>query len=231
MLSADDIRNEMKAAVLESETEDEKKFFERLQNNFDFDAYGEVLNRFSSSKNIWTKYLTLVPWLQKRFRTAAKLGLINTSPAKILDIGCGPSHFGYICSFYGHEVVGVDMPGDEIFEALNEFFNTTRVEHRVEPMQSLPSLGKFDLITAISAAFYHKSDRTLFAREEWEYFLDDLDSHLSPNGRVYLKLNAKRKFQGLKYWDLEFSEMIRDRNGSVDPETGEIIIYAKGDVQ
>ena len=67
-----------------------------------------------------------------------------------------------------------------------------RVIWRVNAFQPLPDLGrKFDLITAFMICFNGHKSPALWGPEEWEFFLDDLETRLKPRGRIYLSFNRE----------------------------------------
>src|SRR5205814_8623591 len=130
-------------------------------------------------------------------------------PSRILDIGCGAGYFLYACKLLGHEVLGLDVDQFPMFRELTQLLEIPRVIARVQAFKPLPKFDrKFDLITAHLICFNaHKSDK-LWGAAEWNFFLDDLASHLAPGGRVWLELN--REYDG-SYYSSELAAAFRRR--------------------
>ena len=139
-----------------------------------------------------------------------ELELDYSPPSRILDIGCGAGYFLYICKTLGHEVLGLDMDNFPMFRELTKCSKCQRVIARIDAFQPLPKLDrKFDVITAHLICFNaHKSDK-LWGPAEWDFFLNDLASHLNPGGRVWLELNREYR------WQLLFT-----RAGGIFPRRG-----------
>ncbi len=110
---------------------------------------------------------------------------------RILDIGCGSGYFLHIAKCLGHEVLGMDLDKEPIFRETIALLGLKRIIHRIEPFQALPDTGApFDLITAHMTRFNWHNDGTPWGTKEWEFFLKDLASRLTPSGRLQFDLNA-----------------------------------------
>jgi hypothetical protein len=110
-------------------------------------------------------------------------------------------------------VLGLDMDNFPMFRELTGMLKVPRVIARIDAFQPLPKLDrKFDVITAHLICFNaHKSDK-LWGPAEWEFFLNDLASHLNPGGRVWLELN--REFDG-SYYSPELAAFFRGRGAEL----------------
>jgi SAM-dependent methyltransferase len=206
---------EMDAAIADSRIEAEQRVLRAIRDDVDFSRYNEIRRKCAKEK--WRKFLIgLTGWLRSKFAKADMLGLVGAPPMRVLDIGCGPGHFGFLCRYLGHDVIGMDVPGDKLFQAMNGLFETRFVEAPVAPQSPLPVAGPFDLIVAMSANFYRRPDATLFTIEDWRYFLTDAVSRLSPGGRIDLHLNELRKAPGLHIGDEEFAGLIAEFRGELD---------------
>ena len=140
----------------------------------------------------WPKYLDLKLWMEINLQRVRNLGLDLGGRKRVLDIGCGTGYFLYICQYLGHDVLGLDLDEEPGFTEMIQLLGVQRKIWRVEAFQRLPDLGpKFDVITAHMICFNgHKSDK-LWQIPQWEFFLDDLAKHLTPNGQVCLELNRE----------------------------------------
>lgn len=163
------------------------------------EQFEEIRNRFAvpDPGDAWPKYLDIDRWMATNLQRVRDLGLDLGGHKRVLDIGCGTGYFLYICRYFGHEILGLDldMPG---FSDMLELLGVPRVVWRIEPFTPLPDLGKkFDVITAHMICFNgHKSEK-LWGIAEWEFFLEDLKRHLKPRGTVLFDLN--REFDGTNY--------------------------------
>src|SRR4051812_25393637 len=63
-----------------------------------------------------TKYLHIEKHLQRSAKYATTLGLHRSRPLKILDLGCGSGYFLAVAKHLGHEAIGIDRPGKEIYD-------------------------------------------------------------------------------------------------------------------
>lgn len=160
------------------------------------------------------KYLDLETWIRINLQRVRELELDYSAPAEILDIGCGAGYFLHISRMLGHNVLGLDVDEMPMFRELIDLLHIPRVLTRIEAFRPLPQLDrKFDLITAHLICFNnHKSDK-LWGPGEWDYFLNDLTTHLTPSGRVWLELN--REYDGT-YYTPELERYFRDRGAQLD---------------
>ena len=186
------------------------EFFEHVLEAVDFARYHalqkELLAAESLRAHSWRiKYLNLDYWLGAKLDIALDLGLHESAPLKILDIGVGPGHFPFICRVLGHQVVGTDIAdlpldaswqGRHIFDGLIDVLEVDRRGHAVERGVPLPDFGgPFDLVTALMVKFDNPIGAPVWVPADWRFFLDDLSANvLAPGGRLYLKLN--RPFAG-----------------------------------
>jgi SAM-dependent methyltransferase len=141
------------------------------------------------------KYLELPVWIDANLKRIRDLELDIGRRKRVLDIGSGTGYFLYICGLLGHDAIGIDLDVMPMFNEMIELLGVNRRVWRVQPFVPLPpDLGRFDVITAHQICFNgHKSDQ-LWGVAEWDFFLNDLASHLLPNGRVWFEFN--REFDG-----------------------------------
>lgn len=140
----------------------------------------------------FAKYLDLPRWIQRNLGRVTRLGLDRGIRRRVLDIGCGCGYFLYICKLLGHEVVGLDLPGEEFYGEVTALLGVPVVAHRVEAFKPLPDLGSFDVVTAHMICFNgHRTDR-VWGVPEWRHLLDGIDAktvcldfNREPDGRVF----------------------------------------------
>ena len=146
--------------------------------------------REMDTKRPGKKYLRSSLYLRANIRRALLLGLDGSEKLKVLDVGCGAGYFLFVCRHLGHEVCGLDRKGNPIYNELISTFGLHRIEHRIQAFEPLPPLGEFfDLITAFAVKFNQRKGRKHWGASEWEFWLKDVHSRLSENGKLFLNLN------------------------------------------
>lgn len=142
------------------------------------------------------KYVDVALYTLQKLLLAHELGLKGGLPRRVLDIGTGGGHFPFVCQFFGHRAVGIDID-NALYEGIAACLGVQRTIVRVEPQRRLPDLGgRFDLISACDVTFNDKDDRdgrrVYWTLAEWQFFLNDLiANHLQYPGTLYLKLNKE----------------------------------------
>ncbi len=140
------------------------------------------------------KYLDLAEWMPTNTKRIRDVMLKPAPPKKrVLDIGCGTGYFLHIAKSLGHDVLGMDIPGHKLFdEVCNTLLRIPRCLHMIQPYQKLPDLGApFDLISAHMTCFNRYEDGKRWGPEEWAFFLDDIETRLTPTGFIHMDLNAE----------------------------------------
>jgi len=168
------------------------------------------------------KYFDVVFYTWLKLRLAGELRLNEGPPRRILDIGTAAGHFPFVCRFFGHQVVGIDIE-NPVYEGIAACLGVERTIARVEPMTPLPDLGgRFDLITACNLTFNEKRNpqgpRLRWSPGEWQFFLDDLVvNHLRYPGVIYLQLNKEPSGRFLGFDRLAYDRdalAVAARNGA-----------------
>ncbi len=181
----------------------------------DHKKFEEIYRRYDPghSAQAWRKYLQLEQWIEVNLSRARELALDHGPRLRILDLGCGVGYFLAICRQLGHEVLGLDIDKIPMFGEMTKALGVPRIVARVERFVPLPDLGgKFDLITAFMICFNNHKTDVLWGVREWQFFLDDLATRLTPRGRVWLELNRER--DGTLYTS-ELKELFERRGGEV----------------
>ena len=159
-------------------------------------SYAERMRRASAESRY--KYLDVAFFTLQKLLLARQLGLHRGPARRVLDIGTGGGHFPWVCRFYGHQSVAIDVK-NTFYDSLAACFDVQRIVVPVEAQTPLPDLGgRFDLITACGIVFNEKSRsegrRVYWSIEEWRFFLNDLVAHqLGPSGTIFLKLNKEER--------------------------------------
>jgi hypothetical protein len=193
--------------------------------SIDPSAFGKIRKKYAvdAPGDAPPKYLDLENWIRVNLQRVRELELDYSAPASILDIGCGAGYFLHISRMLGHDILGLDVDNFAMFRELTNLLRIPRVVARIEAYQPLPQFDrKFDLITAHLICFNnHKSDK-LWGPAEWDYFLNDLTTHLTSRGRVWLELN--REYDG-SYYTPELEQYFRRRGAEVE---GYRVIFNQG---
>jgi hypothetical protein len=71
---------------------------------------------------------------------------------------------------------------------------------------------KFDLITAFMICFNGHKSPHLWGKKEWEFFLQDVDQQLTPNGQICLGFNRENNGQ---FFSEELREFFESRGAVV----------------
>lgn len=171
-------------------------FFEYLLSEVDGEQFGLVQKLFlgesSRAENgNMLKYIDPITWFESKLNIAHWLELDIQSPRRILDLGTGPGHFPVVARFYGHSVVGTDLPDrsrglghyGHLYDALCDVYNVKRISHRIFPFQLLGDVeGRYDLLTAFLAAFNIDEAKRPWSVEHWRFFLLDLRENVLNDG-------------------------------------------------
>jgi SAM-dependent methyltransferase len=167
----------------------------RIDASIDHERFRSVVAVHDTDDYGTCKYFDKRRWLRAKTMRAIELGLDRASGASILDLGCGPGYFLYVCKYFGHRPHGVDLPDTPFFNAMIEFFDIPRTNLRIEPFKELPLLPrKFDVITAHQICFNGHKTEALWDIPQWDFLLRDLKkNHLNPGGIVALEFNEEPK--------------------------------------
>jgi hypothetical protein len=166
----------------------------------DYDPILDILGKYRF------KFLDVKTFLPTTIKRAYQLGLHQSKPQHILDIGTGVGYFPVVCKYYGHTAIAIDQDGNEVFEDATKWLKVDRRHWEIKPFEPIAFLGqRFDLITAFMVNFdrVKESDYETWGIKEWEFFLSDLaENHLNDGGRLVLLLNPQgRENAGvLKYF-------------------------------
>lgn len=138
------------------------------------------------------KYLNHRSHVAAAARRALALGLDQSPPLSLLDIGTGAGYFPLACRHLGHRIQTIDCRTGGIYQNLVRHFAIPQIDHAVAPFQALPDCGgRFDVVTAFAIAFSQDQEtRAIWGPGEWAFLLDDLRDHvLAPGGLLWLWLN------------------------------------------
>ena len=183
-------------------------FFQHLLETVDHDAFRRLQVEFVSPRWLepgaasdyqsFIKYVDPIVWFSSKMTVAIHLGLYEGKPQRILDIGTGPGHFPTIARYFGHKVTATELPkvitapsfSGEFYRALCEVYGIRRVPLAIHEFEPLPYFDdRFDLMTALLAAFNVDKAKQPWSIEAWNHFLTDLKRNvLSEKGRIYMSL-------------------------------------------
>jgi len=183
----------------------------------DIERLREIQRRYSGSTDRYAKYADVERWLKINLPRVRDLKLDRSPPKQILDLGCGAGFFLFLAQQFGHSCLGLDVGDFPLSNELIDLFGIERITSRIRAFQRLPDFDrKFDLITAFSAAFNRDEDESRgWNIEEWKFFLDDLDRHLAPGGRILLEINSGKD---KRYFTADIREFFLQRGARVEGE-------------
>lgn len=169
------------------------------------------------------KYLDVAFYTLQKLLLAYDLGLHEGPPRRVLDIGTGAGHFPFVCRFFGHHAVGIDID-NALYDGIATCLGIERTIVRVEPRMRLPDLGgRFDLVTACNVTFNDKrtrrGPRLYWSLEEWQFFLDDVVAHhLRRPGTLFIALTKERQGRLMGVDRLGYNRQVlamAGRNGAI----------------
>jgi SAM-dependent methyltransferase len=149
----------------------------------------EIQARYARSPAHPSKYAEVERWMKLNIERVQDLKLNQMPPQDIVDLGCGGGFFLFICQQLGHRCLGLDTGETPLFTELVDLFHVERKIWKIKAFEPLPDLGrKFDWITGFSTGF-NRAHGSLWGPKEWDFFLNDLEKHLQPGGRMFFALN------------------------------------------
>jgi SAM-dependent methyltransferase len=186
-------------------------------NRIDQAKLAEIQAQYAGSTDHYAKYADVRRWLQLNIVRAQDLKLHRCPPKSVLDLGCGGGFFLFVLQHLGHTCLGLDIEEYPLFTQLLDLFHVERRIWSIRAYEPLPDLGrKFDLITAFSIDFNRESKRDWWwDAPEWEFFLDDMQRHLKPGGRIFLGLNPG---YNKEYYSPELRDFFLSRGATVERE-------------
>lgn len=183
------------------------RFFRYLKQRVDAEQFGRMQefllcdSRLDLSVDM-VKYIDPIVWFESKLAIAQRVGLDKRAPTEILDLGTGPCHFPVVAEFYGHTVVGADLPyrvtGDmesgHLYDALGAIYNVRRIPLKVETLKRLrPLERRYGLVTAFLAAFNIDAEKKPWDIGMWKFFLNDLHHNvMAPGGELIMSLTHNK---------------------------------------
>jgi len=176
----------------------------------------DIQQRYASSPVQIAKYADVERYMKLNIERVQDLGLHRAPPQDVLDLGCGGGFFLYICQEQGHRCLGLDLEWYPVFTDLLNLFGVERKTWEIKAFDPLPPLGrKFDWITAFSTGF-NRVKKKAWRVSEWTFFLDDLQKHLRPTGKVFFALNPEGR--GGRFYDEELYDFFVRRGAQIERE-------------
>jgi hypothetical protein len=183
------------------------RFYRHLLQRVDAEAFGRMQEFQLADGKVRldsdiVKYIDPTMWFESKLLSAWQIGLDKRNPINILDIGTGPAHFPVVAEFYGHSVLGTDLPyratgklaRGHLYDALADIYEVRRVPLAIAQFVPFPAMEeRYDLVTAFLAAFNLDSERKPWTIEAWNFFLRDLRQNvLTANGEVFMSLTRDK---------------------------------------
>jgi SAM-dependent methyltransferase len=118
-------------------------------------------------------------WVGVNVKRVQDLWLDRSPPLDILDLGCGPGYFLYLCRLFGHEGLGLDPDDEPFFRGTTKFFGVSRVVARINAQTALPDLCE-------------NGEWLEWTETDWKFFINDVRTKfLKPDGRLLLEFNRR----------------------------------------
>ena len=158
------IINKAKYYISKSQRE---KDFANILSSIDIEKFKFYLEKYKNSSPYpgYSKYLNIEEWFEDKLWEVYRLGLNKSSKLDILDIGTGAGYFPYICNYYGHNTMALDLNTTQMYNDIIKFLNINRKVHEIKSFEKLPNLGKkFDLVTAFAICFNNHETSRLWNR-------------------------------------------------------------------
>jgi SAM-dependent methyltransferase len=159
-------------------------------------------------------------WIGVNVKRVQDLWLDRSRPLDILDLGCGPGYFLYLCRMFGHTGLGLDPDDEPLFRGTTKLFGVNRVVARINAQERLPDLGKrFDLVTAHRVCFHRiardKNGEWLeWNQTDWKFFINDVRTRfLKSDGRLLLEFN--RRADGSSFFTPEVREFFEAQGARI----------------
>ena len=139
-------------------------------------------------------------WVGVNVKRVQDLWLDRSPPLQILDLGCGPGYFLYLCRLFGHEGLGLDPDDEPFFRGTTKFFGVRRdrspnqCAEAVCPISAKHSTSS-PRIAFVSTESNERENGTWleWTEADWKYFIDDVRSRfLKPDGRLLLEFNRRQ---------------------------------------
>ncbi len=172
----------------------------RILRGLDREAWSRLRERFPHRPDAprINRFVDAEHWIPVNIERAQDLWLDRAPPLRILDLGCGPGYFLYVCRCLGHDGIGIDVDEQPLFRETTALLGVQRIISRIEAQRPLPELaGKFDLVTAHRICFQKTVRDENGAWQEWtpsdwEFFLRDVRTRiLKSDGRLLLDFNPR----------------------------------------
>ena len=180
------------------------------------------------------KYLDVCYWIKDKVARAFSMGLMDSPPMRILDLGTGAGHFLAVCNALGHETVGIDLEFP-LYVDLCALMGVDRRTWSVHPREPLPdSLGVFDLITAFQLKFdalgFDSARHYLYwSLADWDFFIRDVTGErMRYPGRLWLQLNSRVRPDGARERFTDVIAACKAAGARVNETASEISFAADG---
>jgi hypothetical protein len=171
---------------------DRDAIMERIDTNL-FRTIQEKYRKIAPNEN-YTKYVNISDCLKRNLKSAYRLNLHKSKPLNILDFGAGAGYFCFVCNYFGHNVMAMDVGKSPVFDELIQLLGINRKIGAIEAFKKLPKFDTdFDLITAFYVPFNRASNPDEVWRvEEWKFLLEDFANNLlKENGQIFFFLHTE----------------------------------------
>jgi len=191
-------------------------YSKKVKSRLPLEEIDRLKAEFTDDEFIYTKYLDYEEWIAVTMLRAIRLDLDSSKALSVLDIGTGAGYFPWICQYFGHQAVSIDIDNHPVFNSLVRVLGVERLNFRVEKNLPVMDFGRrFDLITAFMANFNRGiRDVPPWDGAAWRFFLKHLATdQMNETGRIVMTLN--RHYDG-EYFSSEVKSCFKELGATID---------------
>jgi hypothetical protein len=162
----------------------------------------------------WGKYLQRDTYLDEKISVLSLLGLDNTSPKRVLDLGAGLGHLGSLCKYFGHSYLGTYFGKTNLeLEPFHKDAGLDMIECGLFPRydKKIPT-GPWDCIVVLRTTLDLNAEWT---SADWLELKDSCMKELTVGGHLLIK-SILIKEETTKYGPLERTCQARIRQAFSD---------------
>lgn len=175
----------------------------RITQSIDAAALADLERRYGNADPApgYSKYLDVRYWIHVKLRRVRALGLHRPPYRRVLDLGTGTGYFPFLANTLGNSSAALDVGDIPFYDEMIALLGVERHAHTIRAYETLPELGRFDLVTAFQICFDRRENGEAWGVPEWDFFRRDVGDHLlKPGGRLMLEFNGLPSREVARYF-------------------------------